>query len=97
MRPRPVKRVNGPVPGFLAGGQSGDHELARRVERSSFRSTVEERTVRSQTHIEDRREGALEHHPARLVARFKEGPDRQDRSVTGAGRRGADQGTTHQA
>ena len=67
------------------------------MERSGFRSTVEERTVRSQTHIEGRREGALEHHTARLVARFKEGSHRDDGSVTGTGRRGADQGTTHEA
>ena len=53
--------------------------------------------VRYQTHIEGRRIGALEHHTARLVARFKEGSHRDDGSVTGAGRRGADQETTHKA
>ena len=38
-----------------------NHELSLHVERSGFRSTVEERNVRSQTHIEGRPQGALEH------------------------------------
>ena len=40
---------------------------------------------------EGRPSGALQHHLARFVARFKEGSHRADGPVTGAGQRGADQ------
>ena len=58
----------GARPGILFLGAAANHELWLHVERSGFRSTVEERDVRSQTHIEGRHGGALEHHTARLVA-----------------------------